>query len=138
MDRYRIVSVALAVATLGAGGALLVRHRRAAVTSVPISYIASASRGPIDEAIASTGSVVSSNDCNVKCRACGQITRLAVDIGDEVKKGDVLLQLDPSDAQAEVDSADVALDEARHKLSQSQDTLKQAQADLQIARAAVR
>jgi HlyD family secretion protein len=134
MNRAAIFKIAFAAASLGAGIALVVHHHHA--TPVPAqsaSYIASATRGAIDEIIASTGSVVSSADCNVKCRACGQVTRLAVDIGDIVKKGDVLLQLDPSDAQGDLDAAAVALDEARHKLSQAQDTLKQAQADLQIA-----
>lgn len=67
-----------------------------------------------------SGSVRSRTEMNLAFRVAGKITERLVDIGDRVKKGDVLARLDPTDyrlamesAKANLDSATKALETAR-------------------------
>lgn len=63
---------------------------------------------------ATIGSIISPNSINVTNDAAGLVTEIKVQDGATVKKGDVLLQLDPRVAQATVDKdmATVARDQA--------------------------
>lgn len=66
----------------------------------------------------------------IKCEASGEITKLPVDVSDIVKKGDLLVQLDPQDEELEVKRAQVAAVVAKAKLEQAKLTLKIAQMDI--------
>ena len=44
-----------------------------------------------------TGKVVSNLDVDIKCKASGTVKTLPYDISDAVKKGDVIVEIDPVD-----------------------------------------
>jgi HlyD family secretion protein len=83
-------------------------------------------RGEISMIVASTGRIVSNLDVEIKCKASGEIIRLPYDVSDKVKKGDLLVELDPVDERRLVKQAETTL-------SASQARLKQARLDLKIA-----
>lgn len=86
--------------------------------------------GDIRSTVESTGTVVSNLDVEIKCKASGEITKLPYDISDQVKKGDLLVQLDPIDEQRNVRRAQAALDSSQAKLATAKENLLIAQQNL--------
>ncbi len=122
MKKILILIVILAVA---AGGAYYFWLRKpAAAAADPATSTAKVERGPIRQVVASTGSVVSNFDVDIKCKASGTVIKLPFDVSDTVKKGDLIVELDPTDEQRNVALAKVALDTSKAKLEQAQLDLK--------------
>ena len=59
----------------------------------------SVTRGDIAVRVQATGTVEPINPVDVKSRAQGMITKMAVEVGNVVKSGDLLAQVDPRDVQ---------------------------------------
>ncbi|HEY6000318.1 MAG TPA: efflux RND transporter periplasmic adaptor subunit [bacterium] len=98
-------------------------------------------RGPIRQTVASTGKIVSNLDVEIKCKASGEIVKLPFDVSDRVRKGDLLLELDPRDmaqavrqAEATVRASQARLVNAKESLAIAEQTLK---SDRQKAEAAL-
>ncbi|RLC47461.1 MAG: hypothetical protein DRH70_03300 [Candidatus Coatesbacteria bacterium] len=115
-------------------------------TDSSLSTTVKAERGPIQLRIESTGRVVSNLDVEIKCKASGEVIGVPYDVSDPVKKGDLLVELDPIDEQRRVKQAEVNLSSSKAKLVQAQQNLEtaernlvndmsRAQADLKAARA---
>lgn len=87
--------------------------------------VVSVARGSIRVVVEATGRVVPEQEVEIKCKASGEIIKLPVDISDIVKKGNLLVQIDPENEKRSVERAEVAL-------SSSQARLAQAKLNLQI------
>ncbi|MFA6239835.1 MAG: efflux RND transporter periplasmic adaptor subunit [Candidatus Hydrogenedentales bacterium] len=98
-------------------------------------------RGHLRQTVVSPGLVVSNLDIEIKCRASGEVIKLPFDISAPVKKGDLLLELDPVDQERLVQQSQAALSASEARLAQAKSTLASAQqsliADRQKASAAV-
>ena len=57
----------------------------------------------------STGRVVSNLDVDIKCKASGEVVKVPFDVSDPVKKGEMLVELDPVDEERVLKQAEVAL-----------------------------
>jgi multidrug resistance efflux pump len=66
----------------------------------------------------------------IKCKASGEIVNLPYDVSDVVKKGDLVVELDPVDEQREVRRAEVALGATKARLEQAKQNLKIAEENL--------
>ena len=91
-------------------------------------------KGPIHVAVSCTGQVVSNLDVEIKCKASGEIVKLPFDVSDKVKKGDLLVELDPVDEKRKVEQAKISLASSQASLMQSKVNLKIAQNELIIER----
>ena len=89
--------------------------------------IAVASFGDMRQVVETTGSIEANLEVEVKSKASGQITSLPVDLSDRVKKGDLLVRLDPVDEERSVMTARVSLDAAKASLAKAQLTYEMAQ-----------
>jgi len=87
-------------------------------------------RGPIQLRIESTGRVVSNLDVEIKCKASGEVTGVPYDVSDPVKKGDLLVELDPIDEERRVKQAEVNLSSSKARLVQARQNLETAERDL--------
>ena len=92
------------------------------------------SRGRVEKAVDSSCRVVSNLDVDIKCRASGEVIRLPFDISQTVRKGELLCQLDPTDGELAVRSAETAVAQSRAKLAQAKHDLKQAEECLATTR----
>ena len=88
-------------------------------------------RGDIRVAISSTGTLSAISTVTVGSQVSGQVTEVLVDFNDRVKKGDVLLTLDPSTYQAQIEQGSAQIASAQASLRQAQATLRNAQLDYQ-------
>jgi multidrug efflux pump subunit AcrA (membrane-fusion protein) len=110
------------------GRAASARDKPAAPTSVK------AQRGPIRMTVSTSGRVVPNLEVEIKCKASGEVTKLPFDVSDAVKKGDLLVQLDPVDEERSVKRAETSLAVSRARLAQARVKLKTAEADLATER----
>ena len=93
---------------------------------------ASVERGPIRLVVASTGRVVANLDIQIKCKASGQVITLPYDVSDKVKKGDILLELDPVDEERRLKQAQISLSSSEARLIQAKKDLSIAEENLAI------
>ncbi len=84
--------------------------------------------GDLEILVEASGSIEPIRNVEVKSLASGEITRLYVDVGDEVQPGDLLAEVDPRDvrtafrqAEADLGVARARLDIARNQLQRSED-----------------
>nr|WP_314900128.1 macrolide transporter subunit MacA [uncultured Deefgea sp.] len=81
-------------------------------------------RGDVEVSVLATGKVEAAKTVDVGAQASGQIQRLVVKLGDRVKKGDLLAEIDPSVSQNDFDEAQMSIEGL-----QAQKTIKQLMLD---------
>lgn len=91
-------------------------------------------RGSIRQTVQCTGPIVSNLEVEIKCRASGEVIKLPFDISAPVKKGDLLLELDPVDQERQVQQAQATLAASEARLAQAENALIIAEKDLAVAR----
>lgn len=89
-----------------------------ATNAKKVEYVTvNVSRGDIRHVVTATGEINPVNTVNVGSQVSGTIQEIAVDYNSRVKKGDLLLKIEPSVLQANVDEARAELDSAQSKLN---------------------
>ncbi|WP_372843819.1 efflux RND transporter periplasmic adaptor subunit [Psychrobacter sp.] len=103
----------------------------------PNYLTATAEIGDIENNVMASGKVKALNTVDVGAQVSGEVTRLFVEVGDEVKKGDLIAQIDQitqknslSNEQASLEQSEAALQSAQAESLSRQAGLKSAQADL--------
>src|SRR5450759_1633191 len=121
-----------ACAVLAGGGYYAWRTWFAQDGSANSPLTAVVTRGNLEDTVTATGTLQPKDFVDVGTQVSGQLKKLLADIGDVVKKGQLLAEIDPSVYQAKVDG-----DHAQLLNQQAQLADKQAQlalADLQLTR----
>jgi HlyD family secretion protein len=91
-------------------------------------------RSDITKSVAATGNVTSNLDVDIKCKASGEIILLPFDIGDSVVKGELMVQLDPTDEDRNVSLAQINLDQSQARSQKAKESLASSKRDLATAR----
>lgn len=124
------------------GGALVVgiffwrRNSEGATDSVVDGpEIATVQREDIRREAEPNGRVISNLDIEIKCKASGQIVSLPLDVSDHVKKGDLLMEIDPIDQQRSLTQMQASLDASRARKAQAEASLSAAEKNLSAERA---
>ena len=92
-------------------------------------------RGNLRNTVTATGTLQAVTTVQVGSQASGTISALYADFNSVVKKGQVIAQLDPAVAKAQVDQARANLQQARASLAQSQAAVTNSRAGISDARA---
>jgi len=117
------VIVLLVLLTGAGGGYYYWRLKQAKPPDVAPVVSAKVERGPLRVSVAANGRVVSNLDVDIKCKASGEIVKLPFDISDTVKKGELMLEVDPVDQKRAVDLADVELASSSAHLASAKQNL---------------
>lgn len=135
MNRSWVISGALAALGVGCGAYLLHGRPGPALVSAQKTNICvvDAKRGDISQIISASGTVSGNSALVVECKASGEVVKLPVLVGDFVKKGEVIFQLDPSQEQTAVDQAKSALSRAVQNLEKTQQLAKLAEDDMEMS-----
>lgn len=117
---------------LGTGGYFYWQRTQAAAKAAaePKIPTAKVELGSIKQSVQATGTMSSNLDVDIKCKAGGQVTKLPLDVSDTVKKGDLLVELDPVDEQPPKDLAEAALAISTSKLASAKANLAIAEMQL--------
>ncbi|MCC6794202.1 MAG: HlyD family secretion protein [Candidatus Hydrogenedentes bacterium] len=126
----RIVLSVLALALAGYGYRWWSGRSEETEASSTTITTAKIEKGDLRQEVACTGKVVSNLDVEIKCRASGQVIKLPFDVSDTVKKGDLLLELDPIDQQRVVQQREATLSASEARLAQAKSTLVAAEKGL--------
>jgi len=130
------VLIAVCLLAAVAGGALWWNsarvQREEAAAAAPAT--ARVERGPLRVTVSPTGKVVSNLDVEIKCKASGEVVKLPFDVSDHVRKGDLLLELDPRDEQQRVRQAEATLSASQARLTNARESLAIAEQTLRTDR----
>lgn len=122
------IGLAVAAIALGAGWYFLSGKETGSPKS---TYLAeTVERGNIENSITAVGTLSALRSVNVGAQVSGQLKSVKVDIGDTVKQGDLLAEIDPSPFEKKMEIASAQLDNLKAQLvsKQAQLTLKKANA----------
>ena len=103
--------------------------------AIPITS-ALVTQGTIAATLVYSGNVQSRAQVNVVPKITGRVERLFVDVGDEVRQGETIAELDRATLDAQVQQAEAAVSVAQARLTQTQTGAKQE--DIDAAEATVR
>ena len=92
-------------------------------------------RGNLRNTVTATGTLQAVTTVLVGSQASGTISALNADFNSRVRKGQIIAQLDPSEAQAQVTSARANLEQARASLAQARAGVAQSRAGVGNAQA---
>ena len=98
-------------------------------TKIDPSKLAKVERGDLAKSVVATGKVTPITKVEVKSKASGIVKKLLVEYGDQVKKGQLLAQLDKDEIQAQVDQSRAALAAAEANLRSSEADFERAKVD---------
>jgi HlyD family secretion protein len=104
-------------------------------SSTPQYMTARVERGNLRNTVTATGALQAVTTVQVGSQASGTISALYADFNSVVKKGQVVAQLDPSTAKAQVDQARANLQQARAGLANAQAAVVNARAGVTDAQA---
>ena len=104
-------------------------------SSTPQYLTARVERGNLRNTVTATGTLQAVTTVQVGSQASGTISALYADFNSVVKKGQVVAQLDPAVAKAQVEQARANLEQARASLAQSRAAVVNARAGITDAQA---
>src|SRR5678815_2135367 len=104
-------------------------------TSTPQYMTARVERGNLRNTVTATGALQAVTTVQVGSQASGTISALYADFNSVVKKGQVVAQLDPSTAKAQVDQARANLEQARASLANARAAVVNSRAGVSDAQA---
>jgi macrolide-specific efflux system membrane fusion protein len=125
-----VLLVVLAAAALGGWW----YWQQAGSTAAGAPPTTAVTRGDIQQTVLATGSLQANSVVSVGAQVSGPIQKLYVKVGDVVKAGDAIAQIDSTQQQNAVRSSQAALASAEAQLAEQQATLEQTQAALDRAK----
>lgn len=130
-SRKRLIIAFGAIAALALTGFLLWGDRASAAEYMT----AKVERGNLRNSVTATGTLQAVTTVQVGSQASGTISALYADFNSQVKKGQVIAQLNPATTQAQVEQARANLLQARAALQQAQAQVSQSRAVINQSRA---
>jgi HlyD family secretion protein/macrolide-specific efflux system membrane fusion protein len=118
----------IVVLVIGVG---MLRRSGAAHKELDSSLIVPAGKKNLDIEVIETGKVQPRERVEIKSKVAGQVEAVLVDEGAKVKKGQLLLRLDPTDFRRDVAKAQADVARAEADIAQSKNALEYAQLNLE-------
>jgi RND family efflux transporter MFP subunit len=142
--RWWVISLVIIVAVVAGGWTWMSRSDGSDTQRIT----ATVARGTYKTTVSATGTITPTREEDLTFSSQGTVTRVAVDVGDKVKKGDVLARIDTELLEAQVEAAEAQVTASETRLSENSDasstqraadqaSLASAQSDLEEARDAL-
>ncbi|MDH2432730.1 efflux RND transporter periplasmic adaptor subunit [Pokkaliibacter sp. MBI-7] len=114
------LTLAIVLAAGGYGGW---RYYQAPASQQQARLTATVQRGDLENLVTATGALQPRDYVDVGAQVSGQLTTIHVEVGDQVKEGDLLAEIDPTVLQARVDSSRAQLRNLKAQLEEKQSQL---------------
>jgi multidrug efflux pump subunit AcrA (membrane-fusion protein) len=108
------------------------QHEREAL---PVVNVVEVKRSDPVSQLLLPGNITPLTEASIYARASGYLTRRLVDIGDRVRRNELMAVIEAPDLDQQVAQARAAVSQAEQQLAQAQSTLEQARANLELQRA---
>src|SRR5471030_2280638 len=116
------IALAVGLIAVGGAGAAWYGKTKAAVVEAPRFRFAAADTGNITQTVTATGTINPVALINIGSQVSGTVSELKADFNDHVKKGQILLKLDPTIFNAQIRQVEAQLASARASLRLAQAT----------------
>ena len=127
-------SIVVAIATAAAGcGKKQAVKTVAAADPIPNVIVSKVSRSSFAETFEATGTVNAKTTTQISANLLGRINSITVNEGDAVKKGQLLVEIDDRDAQAQLEKVRAGLSEAQASLVEVDNSTAAANAAVKTA-----
>ncbi len=124
---WRIAGIAVAVA----GASTFAWYRWGRTKDLPLSYVTIPARtGELRETVTATGTFKGLDSVDVGAQVSGRVTKVTVDINDQVTAGQVLAEIDPSQLKSRVEQSRAQVQASSASIKLAQTTANQAKATL--------
>lgn len=130
----RILAIIGIVVVLTGAALFALQHRAARPSEASAPQIVTVQRGSVHKTVTADGTLRALTTVAVKSDAGGRVVLLAVDVGDRVKRGDLIAKIDPTDTQTAYTQALATMQSTRAQLVQAQ---VQSNAQPQLTRASI-
>ena len=124
---WRVALLLLVLAALAFGAWRLFFQPQPA----PRFVTTTAARGDIEDAVLATGTIQAFKQVSVGAQVSGQVKTLKVELGQTVRKGDLVAEIDSTTQQNTVRNAEAALENVRAQLAAQQASLVEAELNYQ-------
>jgi HlyD family secretion protein len=132
--KKRLLLISMIVVVVAVGVILIVRQRTAKPKDASAAQVVTVARGAVRKTVTADGTLRALTTVAVKSDAGGKVVLLAVDVGDRVRKGDLIAKIDPTDTQSAYTQALAGMRSTQAQLSQAE---AQSQAQPALTRAAI-
>jgi RND family efflux transporter MFP subunit len=115
--RWWVISLVVVVALVAGGWTWMSRGDGTGTQRIT----ATVARGTYKTTVSATGTITPKREEDLSFTSDGSVTRVAVAVGDKVRKGDVLAKIDTASLQAQLDAAEAQVTAAETQLSEDSD-----------------
>src|SRR5690242_10976540 len=127
MTRKKVLIGLGIVVVLGIIAFVNLRYKRTTAVSVTVEKI---TRHDLEAIVTASGKVQPKRQVNISAETMGKVVNLAVAEGDTVKRGQLLLQIDPRNLETAVQNREASLATARSQLDQTRSQVENARVNL--------
>src|SRR5205809_3091029 len=113
LTRILIMLAVVVVAIISAGAIIKARSGKSDKVEIKTAKV---ERADVKSTVSATGVIQTFKTVDVKSNVGGTVDKLAVDVGDRVKKDQLIALIDPTDTKTALDQAKAQLDIDRAKL----------------------
>lgn len=99
---------------------------------VPVKT-AAAGRGQVQAVVEVTGSLLPARSANVTSKLAGQVGAVYVDVGDSVKAGQLLVQIDAKELRAQLQQAEASVEQVKEQAEQARINVETARLNKETA-----
>jgi multidrug efflux pump subunit AcrA (membrane-fusion protein) len=149
MKRRTLIIIALVIVVAIGTGIYFMQQQTKPATTTTAQQTSTVTRGSLTATVSAAGNVSAPNSVALAFQTSGRVTQVNVQVGDKVKKGQLLMQVDTADldlalktaqasltsAQASYDAAKIKNDQNAYQLIVSRTSLEKATTALQKAQA---
>lgn len=123
--KWAVIAVLLCVAA--GGGYYYTKSRAAEEKAAAVSTIMTIETGMIEDLVTAQGKLEPKEYVDVGVQVSGQLEKIHVDLGDAVKSGDLIAEIDPKIYDAQVQSGQARVKQLGAQVAQQQASIKLAQ-----------
>lgn len=130
MNRKKIIIGAVIVVILGGLVAANLLFKRDTGIEVQVEKV---QKRDLEAIVSASGKIRAMTTVNISANTMGRVTKLAVEEGDRVKKGQFLLEIDPRSLRTQVERGEAGLSAQRVAVDQAKVSLESAKTSLKLA-----
>lgn len=127
MKKKKWVVIAVLLCVAAGGGYYYTKYRAAQEKAAAISTVMTIETGMIEDLVTAQGKLEPKEYVDVGVQVSGQLEKIHVELGDTVKAGDLIAEIDPKIYEAQVQSGQARVKQLGAQLAQQQAAIKLAQ-----------